>query len=54
MWEDMHGKFTELTDEKEIIRTGREFFVRHVLGNDRFEPLCIIHFYHSNFRRCEF
>ncbi|KAH9966085.1 thioredoxin-like protein, partial [Russula dissimulans] len=40
MREDMHGKYTELTDEKEIIRTTAS------------EPLCIIHFYHSNFRRC--
>jgi len=40
MREDMHGKYTELTDEKEIIRTSAS------------EPLCIIHFYHSNFHRC--
>ncbi|KAI9512214.1 thioredoxin-like protein [Russula earlei] len=40
MREDMHGKYTELTDEKEVIRTSAS------------EPLCIIHFYHSKFRRC--
>jgi len=40
MREEMHGKYTELTDEKEIIRTCAS------------EPLCIIHFYHSNFSRC--
>jgi len=40
MREDMHGKYTELTDEKEVIRTCAS------------EPLCVIHFYHSNFRRC--
>ncbi|KAI0303271.1 thioredoxin-like protein [Russula brevipes] len=40
MREDMHGKYTELTDEKEVIRTSAS------------EPSCVIHFYHSNFRRC--
>ncbi|KAH9006960.1 thioredoxin-like protein [Lactarius hatsudake] len=40
MREEMHGKYTELTDEKEVIRTSAS------------EPLCIIHFYHNNFRRC--
>ncbi|KAH8999250.1 thioredoxin-like protein [Lactarius akahatsu] len=37
MREEMHGKYTELTDEKEVIRTSAS------------EPLCIIHFYHNNF-----
>ncbi|KAH9977928.1 thioredoxin-like protein [Lactifluus volemus] len=41
MREEMHGKYTELTDEKEIIRTSAS------------EPQCVIHFYHSNFHRCE-
>jgi len=40
MREELHGKYTELTDEKEIVRTCAS------------EPLCVIHFYHSNFRRC--
>jgi len=40
MRDEMHGKYTELTDEKEVIRTSAS------------EPLCIIHFYHNNFRRC--
>lgn len=40
MREEMHGKYTELTDEKEVIRTSAS------------EPQCIIHFYHNNFRRC--
>ncbi|KAH9045547.1 thioredoxin-like protein [Lactarius pseudohatsudake] len=40
MREEMHGKYTELTDEKDVIRTSAS------------EPLCIIHFYHNNFRRC--
>ncbi|TFY67793.1 hypothetical protein EVG20_g3811 [Dentipellis fragilis] len=41
MQEDQHGKYTEMTDEKEVIRTSAN------------EPRCVIHFYHSNFRRCE-
>ncbi|KAN0131441.1 Thioredoxin-like fold [Lactarius tabidus] len=40
MREEMHGKYTEVTDEKEVIRTSAS------------EPQCIIHFYHNNFRRC--
>ncbi|KAI0307296.1 thioredoxin-like protein [Multifurca ochricompacta] len=40
MRESMHGKYAEMTDEKEVIRTSAS------------EPLCVIHFYHSNFRRC--
>ncbi|THH14882.1 hypothetical protein EW146_g5512 [Bondarzewia mesenterica] len=41
MREDNHGKYTEMSDEKLIIRTSAT------------EPRCVIHFYHSNFRRCE-
>ncbi|VDB85449.1 unnamed protein product [Peniophora sp. CBMAI 1063] len=41
MKQDMHGKYTEVSDEKEVI---------HISAN---EPRCIVHFYHSNFRRCE-
>ncbi|KAI0269119.1 thioredoxin-like protein [Gloeopeniophorella convolvens] len=40
MREDMHGKYSEVTDEKEVIRSTAS------------EPLCVVHFYHSNFRRC--
>lgn len=36
-----HGRYDELTDEKEVIRTSAN------------EPRCIIHFYHSKFKRCE-
>ncbi|KZV76132.1 thioredoxin-like protein [Peniophora sp. CONT] len=41
MKQESHGKYTEVTDEKEVIR---------ITAN---EPRCIVHFYHSNFRRCE-
>ncbi|KAI0068785.1 thioredoxin-like protein [Artomyces pyxidatus] len=41
MREDMHGKYSEITEEKEVIRTSAK------------EPRCVVHFYHSNFRRCE-
>lgn len=41
MREDNHGKYTEMSDEKLVIRTSAT------------EPRCVIHFYHSNFRRCE-
>ncbi|OCH92922.1 GTPase inhibitor [Obba rivulosa] len=39
--ESGHGRYDELTDEKEIIRVSAN------------EPRCVIHFYHSNFKRCE-
>ncbi|KAI0322477.1 thioredoxin-like protein [Amylostereum chailletii] len=38
---DMHGKYVEVQDEKEVIRISAN------------EPRCVIHFYHSNFRRCQ-
>ncbi|KAG2013531.1 hypothetical protein CC2G_010430 [Coprinopsis cinerea AmutBmut pab1-1] len=39
--ESNHGQYTEVTDEKEVIRiTSRE-------------KRCVVHFYHSNFKRCE-
>ncbi|KAI0036799.1 thioredoxin-like protein [Vararia minispora EC-137] len=41
MKEDMHGKYSELANEKEVIRISAN------------ELRCIIHFYHPNFRRCE-
>ncbi|KAI0052989.1 thioredoxin-like protein [Auriscalpium vulgare] len=40
MREDMHGKYSEIDEEKEVIRVSAS------------ERRCIIHFYHSNFRRC--
>ncbi|KZT26857.1 thioredoxin-like protein [Neolentinus lepideus HHB14362 ss-1] len=36
-----HGTYMEIKDEKEVMR---------ISGN---EPRCIVHFFHSNFRRCE-
>jgi len=36
-----HGKYEELSDEKAVVRTSAH------------EPRCIIHFYHTKFRRCE-
>ncbi|KAK7060528.1 hypothetical protein VNI00_001294 [Paramarasmius palmivorus] len=41
MKQDHHGKYTEITDEKEVVR---------ITAN---EPRCVIHFYHPNFKRCE-
>ncbi|KAK7470515.1 hypothetical protein VKT23_001941 [Stygiomarasmius scandens] len=39
--ENHHGSYTEVQDEKEIIRiTARE-------------PRCVVHFFHPNFKRCE-
>ncbi|KIL00610.1 hypothetical protein PAXRUDRAFT_821510 [Paxillus rubicundulus Ve08.2h10] len=40
MQHNAHGTYTEITNEKEAIRITVD------------EPRCIIHFYHSNFRRC--
>lgn len=38
---NQHGIYGEVTDEKEVIRiTSRE-------------KRCVVHFYHSNFKRCE-
>jgi len=36
-----HGRYTEMTNEKDIIRASGK------------EPRCVIHFYHTNFKRCE-
>ncbi|KAF8556977.1 thioredoxin-like protein [Imleria badia] len=41
MHQNAHGSYTEITNEKEVIRLSAN------------EPRCIIHFYHGNFRRCE-
>ncbi|KAG2141805.1 thioredoxin-like protein [Suillus bovinus] len=41
MRENAHGRYMEITNEKEAIRISAN------------EPYCVIHFYHSNFRRCE-
>ncbi|KAG8901389.1 hypothetical protein FRC01_009860 [Tulasnella sp. 417] len=39
--EQEHGRYTELTDEKEVIKTSAN------------EARCVIHFYHRDFRRCQ-
>ncbi|KAF9226577.1 thioredoxin-like protein [Gyrodon lividus] len=41
MQQNAHGTYTEITNEKEVVRISAN------------EPRCIIHFYHNNFRRCE-
>jgi len=41
MKENEHGKYSEVTDEKEVVRVSAH------------EPRCVIHFYHSKFKRCE-
>ncbi|KAF8621675.1 hypothetical protein AX15_007688 [Amanita polypyramis BW_CC] len=41
MQQNSHGSYTEITDEKEVIRVSAR------------EPRCVVHFYHFNFKRCE-
>jgi len=41
MKQNQHGSYTEIMDEKEVIRVSAN------------EPRCVIHFYHTNFKRCE-
>ncbi|THH10225.1 hypothetical protein EW145_g1471 [Phellinidium pouzarii] len=36
-----HGRLTEVTDEKEVMRISAN------------EKRCVVHFYHQNFKRCE-
>ncbi|CAL1700851.1 unnamed protein product [Somion occarium] len=36
-----HGRYEELTDEKDVVRASAH------------EPRCVVHFYHTKFRRCE-
>ena len=58
MRDQMHGKLSEITDEKEVIQTS-VFVSRHMnfISNlttlSRKEKRCIIHFYHKNFNQCE-
>ncbi|KAJ7276519.1 GTPase inhibitor [Mycena haematopus] len=41
MKQNQHGQYSEVKDEKEVVRaTARE-------------KKCVVHFYHSNFKRCE-
>ncbi|KIY49340.1 thioredoxin-like protein, partial [Fistulina hepatica ATCC 64428] len=41
MAEQQYGQYTEVVDEKEVIRITASL------------PRCVVHFYHSNFKRCE-
>ncbi|KAI6035139.1 thioredoxin-like protein [Pisolithus orientalis] len=41
MQANAYGTYSEIVDEKEIIRISAH------------DPRCVIHFYHSNFKRCE-
>ncbi|ESK96114.1 gtpase inhibitor [Moniliophthora roreri MCA 2997] len=41
MKDNHHGRYTEITEEREVVR---------VTAN---EPRCVVHFYHTNFKRCE-
>ncbi|KAK0468158.1 thioredoxin-like protein [Desarmillaria tabescens] len=41
MKQNQHGSYTEIFDEKEVIRVTAQ------------EPKSVVHFYHSNFKRCE-
>ncbi|GJE84510.1 thioredoxin-like protein [Phanerochaete sordida] len=36
-----HGQYSEILDEKQVLQATVS------------EPLCVVHFYHSNFRRCK-
>ncbi|KAI6003743.1 thioredoxin-like protein [Pisolithus albus] len=41
MQANAYGTYSEIVDEKEVVRISAH------------EPRCVIHFYHSNFKRCE-
>ncbi|KIM68817.1 hypothetical protein SCLCIDRAFT_897190 [Scleroderma citrinum Foug A] len=41
MQENAYGIYSEVTDEKEVIRSSAH------------ERYCVVHFYHTNFKRCE-
>ncbi|KAF9464434.1 GTPase inhibitor, partial [Collybia nuda] len=40
MKDNEHGQYTEITDEKEVVRVSAN------------EKRCVVHFYHSDFKRC--
>jgi len=40
MKQNQHGQYTEITVEKEVV---------HITAR---EPKCVVHFYHTNFKRC--
>jgi len=41
MKQSAHGHYTEIMNEKEVVRVSAN------------EPRCVVHFYHTNFKRCE-
>ncbi|KAF8974429.1 thioredoxin-like protein [Flammula alnicola] len=41
MQQNQHGRYAEITDEKEVVRVSAH------------EPRCVVHFYHPKFKRCE-
>jgi len=41
MKEGGHGRYDEIMDEKEVIRVSAH------------ESFCVVHFYHTNFKRCQ-
>ncbi|KAJ7590995.1 thioredoxin-like protein [Mycena floridula] len=41
MKENEHGRYTEVTDEKEVVKITAK------------EPRCVVHFFHTKFKRCE-
>ncbi|CAK5275601.1 unnamed protein product, partial [Mycena citricolor] len=41
MRDNKHGEYSEIHDEKEVVKVCAR------------EPRCVVHFYHSNFKRCE-
>ncbi|KAJ7507941.1 thioredoxin-like protein [Mycena galericulata] len=41
MRDNQHGHYSEIKDEKEVVRVSAR------------EPKCVVHFYHTNFKRCE-
>ena len=55
-----YGQYTEITDEKEVIRTSASVGLPLALmcwkgdsNTHSNEPRCVIHFFHRDFKRCE-
>jgi hypothetical protein len=57
MQENEYGSYTEIMDEKEVVRVTALVYVpssKHRTDHShRKEPRCVVHFYHPNFKRCE-
>ena len=58
--ESGHGRYDEIVDEKLVLRTTVcvRWHARRILSSDcdtihSSESRCVVHFYHSNFRRCK-